>query len=199
MIFPILHQTHLEYAFAMIVNFQTDKGIIQTMSTWIWAHRRFMQISQMDQCYSHQQSGMQHLNFVHLSHSTSMDWVLPVVYEWRLLILIQRERKKPKHHSTISILLMSLRPTLPFTCNHTELSFSKSHYKSVIPTENGTQLWPRVIVSRRSDPKWSSTSLDSLLTHSLFTTMSFFFNVKSRDPHGMGERQPPTTVSDLQE
>ena len=35
MIFPILHQTHLEYAFAMIVNFQTDEGIIQTMPTWI--------------------------------------------------------------------------------------------------------------------------------------------------------------------
>ena len=62
------------------------------------------------------------------------------------------ERKAaPKYHDTIDIPPMSLHPTLPFTRNHIELSYSNYHYKSVVPAKKDECLPPPVIVPRSSD------------------------------------------------
>ena len=66
--------------------------------------------------------------------------------------IVRWERKAvPKNHGTISMPPMSLPPSLPFTSSHNELSYSRSHYKSIVPAEKGTQLLPPFIIPWHSD------------------------------------------------
>ena len=69
--------------------------------------------------------------------------------------IIRWERKaRPTNYGCISIPPYALQAIFPFTQRHVELSYSKYHYKSVVPVQRRSgsgPLPPPVIIPRRSD------------------------------------------------